>query len=654
MKKFLRKLDSSDRAFSELEAEAEMLFVQQNVRNPMHAEMTDLLQRYKALDIHDKKIQAASLISQAKIHDALDDAESALAALAQVFRHPFRRFHRLAAVHALEISRYLSTKKYSRRIQSESARSNIALTLEKIIADIPDSEEKRRLEVYFSMYVRDVAEALKKSWENSKSGRNLADLIFVITTILYRGDVEAYAPQIAQIISDMDETLRRAGQSHFIAGVKAQNGGILVKSGHLPKLSVDEVRQSLLKSNAREIRAYAASKPLFLFNYEDAETTKLEIVKAYKERGMGLAPGSQELKKLLEKTAQTETFWRDEHFRNETLSEIEDRIGAPHSPDAYMVLGSIALLRADLNKASVFFKQSVATGTQFERTGATSFFTDLTGSDEKEFTEAETQFESISRTDAAYVCCADLKYFVRYGREYATSFRTHGGVQRLHFHIAASDFDSALKTAQRELRGYDNVSYSFEIPKNHTPTYYASMRFLRAPDFLVHVAKRIVLTDIDVAFRTNPDRFIRSSIWEAADVGFRVYDKVRILKQASVSQGALFRYPRLLPWAQVNAACLVLTDTTAGRAAAQGVSRDMHRHLGRALTAHRSAWWIDQNSLLMTLLALQNSKDTRIANIEDVGLPYGSFSYEGSRSLPGRHPLFMEMVVPEGATEIDQ
>ena len=92
----------------------------------------------------------------------------------------------------------------------------------------------------------------------------------------------------------------------------------------------------------------------------------------------------------------------------------------------------------------------------------------------------------------------------------------------------------------------------------------------------------------------------------------------------------------------VPAACVALFATPQGRVAADQIARDMRRHLGRALAQRTSAWWIDQNSLLRSFLDLRQRPGIRLGNVEDAGLPFGSFSYRDSQAFPGGHPLLAE------------
>lgn len=404
-----------------------------------------------------------------------------------------------------------------------------------------------------------------------------------------------------------------------------------------PEPALDDVAGFLDRRGAAGARALVRLKDLFISVFPGDEDIKLAIIDAYAryaEESLSHHVG----KKLLECAAQTQRFWNDDAFRQAILETVRLTCTDDTNGEVLFLTGIDDFLSGGDAYIDRFAK-AASLVPQIALGGASSLFGDLGEADEAGLDAIETRFDQVERAGCAYVCCADLGYFERYAASYAASARAAGGHSRLHFHIAAPAYADAARAFATHLSGFDNLSFSWERPAFAVPTYYASMRFLRAGDFLAHVAARILLTDIDVTFTKSPDAFIDRLAASDYDAAFRTYDRIRTVRLAKKSQVMIYRYPRLLPWAIVNAACLYLTDRNDG-AVARRVARDMRRYLGRALSARESAWWIDQNSLYASLQAMMRTGAIRIANIEDHGLPFGAFDYEGSQAFPGTHPLF--------------
>lgn len=465
----------------------------------------------------------------------------------------------------------------------------------------------------------------------------LGDASYILQRIYAGAYSEGNATEVHQLIKGVED--ERSRTSLEDACFQLENDALARASRTGAEIGPDPqaVTSFLAERGVEGARALVRAKDLFLSVYPHDEEIKFKILRGFKEfvadRGSGSAA-----KRLVEISSQTARFWHDDDFRNEIIDCAAVACDGDDSGEANFVQGILAYLQDDMVLANKWFAASVPLSKQLALTGATSFFVDLNENDETPFLTVETDFSQVGRVANAYVCCADEKYFAKHAKAYAASARAHGQSARLHFHIAGSSPDSAYQLFREHLSGVENVSVSWERPALAIPTYYASMRFLRIEDFLSHVADRVVLTDIDVEFRSSPDAFIERQEFDDADVGFRIYDKVRIVRQATGGRGRIYRYPRILPWSIVNAACLVIKSTDAGRQVAMRVATDMRRHLGRALAERESAWWIDQNSLFMTMKSVATAGEAKVVSLEDIGIPFGSFDYSSVSSLPGRHP----------------
>lgn len=629
----------------ELDAETDRLLARQTVRNPLHREIGELIARYDTLLDRPECVNRA-LLAIAKLQDAQADLVAAFEALCRVAEGDSPAFCKKAAARTLSLVRQLRTKKYRLQTKNSALRDAMSRSIGRIIELTQNLDISRQIEIHFLLFCGDLCGALDRSFQFALTHPNgVADFMTVAKVIFDRGHSAAYIDDLANMLHQLAPALRKAKNGTFLLDLRVGEHGIIIRDGRVASFSLEEIKNAMGSASKADIVALASDKSLFLFRYPECEPIKQAIL----DRFLPLVSGANIIKKYFEKVAQTETFWADAAFRERVIDDMLHRLSWSDGPQAELTRGSIALMRGELTAAQAHFTRSIKKNTIFEETGATSFFIDLTAADEKDFTHIEADFTGVEPTSTAYVCCADLGYFSRYARAYVTSLRNVGDETRVHFHLSAPSHAAAQEAVVEHLGGFANVSVSSELSKLRIPTYYASMRFLRAPDFLAHVADRIVLTDVDVVFHRAPAAFTHAPVWNDADLGLRIYDKVRIVRQSVQSGRQLFRYPRLLPWTQVNAACVVLLKTKNGLMAANNIASSMHRHLGRALSGRDSAWWIDQNMLFTTLLDLKAVFGMRIVNIEDVGLPFGSFSYEDSVALPGGHPLLVS-TAPEPET----
>lgn len=428
---------------------------------------------------------------------------------------------------------------------------------------------------------------------------------------------------------------RKAADQLFALKIDAQSRSARADGSAVP--SPTEVQNFLTRQGRAGVGTLIQAKDLFISAFPGDEEMKLSVVEPY-AAGVISRPSSMGAKKLLESAAQTRRFWDDAAFRAR-ISDIAARAVRHETSGAASFIRGMERFLADDPAYIDHFAKAAKLSALIGTTGASSVFGGLSDHDEAPLQSVEIDMSAVARTEAAYVCCADLKYFLRYASKYAASARQFETATRLHFHIASASREEAELAFARTLAGVPNVSFSWEKPTFAVPTYYASMRFLRAADFIAHVADRIVLTDIDVIFTKSPGAFLRRMRATGAEGGFRCYDRTRTVDKLVPPRGAIYRYPRLLPWSIVNAACLYLTGDQDQRVARQ-VAADMRRHLGRALKQSDNAWWIDQNSLYVSLRALMPRPGMRLTNIEDQNLPFGTFDYSRTVSVSAQHPHF--------------
>lgn len=496
----------------------------------------------------------------------------------------------------------------------------------------------KRVRTYRRIAAKQLMSALRLAIRRTEEDADaFDDIVLIVGRLLARRRSEAAIDRMNDMLATLDlheKPELRSAIYRFQLDARVQAAS---RSTDAPP-TAEEVATFLEENGHDGARALAESKEMFTLAFDGCEPIKDLIVDGFHAYCREL-PTRAGAKHLLDIASRTQRFWQDPAFRDPLLEEIASMIEQEQTGAADFIRGIVTFLQGGADIAEGHFASATDKSVVLAKTGASSVFADLTQEDEVALLDVDTDFSRVKRTGYAFVCCADLRYFERYAAKYLKSAREKGATIRLHFHIAAPTHHQAYRAFKKVMSGERNVSFSSEVPIFSIPTYYASMRFLRAPDFLAHVADRVVLTDIDVVFRGNANRFIKSPLFTDADLGLRIYDRVRKVSSYGRGSDKIFRYPRLLPWAQVNAAAVLLVATPSGLRAAEQVSRDMRRHLGRALKDRSSAWWIDQNSLLATLLTLRAEDGVRIVNLEDAGLPYGSFDYSGGETMPGNHPI---------------
>ncbi|MBD8555643.1 hypothetical protein IFT84_14120 [Rhizobium sp. CFBP 8762] len=625
---------------SNISASVKSILSRHSARHPINQEIAKTVAGIKQIDFKPGADKAQAEILLSRLYravnspiDAIEHLHSALTATNDV------QLQETSLRLVNETAKELLTKKYSRQVKDASANKKVANALKQVVEVAGHLPGSAQLRIYLSLLTRKAVSAIELAKTAAQDDpRFLRDFIATINKVMARSDFASLAAQVAEAVKDLAPSLASNGYFSFLIAVRIKSQSLLVKVGRLAPVSLEEVLVFLRTAKSKDISALARDKTIFLYSYPDDEEIKLAVLRYYYSKIVKKRKNAQVAKAYLEQCAKTIRFWAHAKFQAKVIEHVSACLGDDDGPDASIVRGSILLLEQKEALAAQAYGNSILSGTLYAETGATSFYDHLYAYHRKSFTDRRADFSGVQHTDTAFVVCADVKYFERYALLYSNSLRNSGNQTRIHFHLSASSHQEALDAADKCLSGVKNVSISSEsndLKYTRMPTYYASMRFLQAPKFLKHVASRVFLTDIDVLFRVNPDEVINAKAWDAADVGFRIYDHVRVLKQSRFPHDTIYRYPRLLPWSQINAAFLALFDTERGQLIAERISDDMHRHLGRALINAKSAWWVDQNSLRKSLITIVNDELGRVVNIEDVGMPYGGFLYDGLQIMTG-------------------
>ncbi|QGP78900.1 hypothetical protein [Sphingobium sp. CAP-1] len=629
-------------AHDETFGKAERLITAHTKRTPEFDNIHATLAQLHAIDL--PPLLGMRSLHRARLNFAIEKVDVAAAHLAEDMEQDDADLAANRAEFALHMARELSLGK-RRSVNYEVADTRAAFDALFRAASRHSDDHGLVVEIHRRLTMKKEMEALKLATGLIKREPDYLEEAIDIVRRVYR---RPYRPKIAAKVEHIlaplqDSPVGEVLADHIFArkleaqvrAARIQTDGV-VEDGP----SLTEVQRFLDQRGAAGARALVRLKDLFLSVFPDDEEIKLAIVEEYSRFALETQL-TDVAKRMLECAAQTRKFWQDDGFRTDILAKMRLACTDESIGENCFLLGVDHFLSGS-DRFVGYFSKSAMLVAQLALSGASSLFDNLDETDEHGLDRIETSFRDVSRVAAAYICCADLGYFARYAKAYAASARAVGGSVRLHFHIAAPTWEEAAAAVAAELADFDDISFSWERPAFALPAYYASMRFLRAEDFLRHVAEQVVLTDIDVTFTKSPDAFLKHLSDSDCDVAFRIYDRVRTVRQAVKPWGLIYRYPRLLPWSVVNAACLYLSDRNHSIVARQ-VAQDMRRYLGRAIRTKDSAWWVDQNSLYTSLQTVKSREDVRIANIEDNGLPFGSFDYDGSVAFAGSHPNFTHL-----------
>lgn len=580
-----------------------------------------------------------------ELYEALGDPIAALAVAAEIAETASASNIRRAASYASRVVTRLGKKEHTRRYKGDkAAKTEVLLLCDRIVAKAPDGFEKERLRLFLQISRKQFQRAVETAGalgRMKKSG--VTDFIRLVDQLVERTDLDRLLPTIARELTATRPAIEAAGKRNFLLGLRTRfrDDPDVLAALDLAPLDAGSVTAELAGMDRRAIETFVSRREILIGGGDSAEAIKMAGLAEYRRRLGGVTIGAaQPEQKYLVLMSNALKFWDDAGFRTEVLADIERLIGRRRDENASMTLGSVHLLRGDLGKAEKLFEDVARRSKVIAKSGASSFVADMERYNVSDaLATVDVDFGSTTKAESAFVACADVRYFRRYGPSYLASLRETGSRTRAHLHVAGAPDDAWA--AIREIgAGADNVSFSVESPPLALPAYYASMRFLRAPVLLDHVAGRVVLTDIDVQFRANPDGFAGNPAFADADIGLRMYDKIRVVREASRTHRTVCRYPRTYGWNQINAACVVLIGSERGRRAAAMASRDMAQHLQRVVDRGINAWWVDQNALFYTYRRLAADGVTRFANIEDLGMPYGSFDYSDAYVLGGQSPLF--------------
>jgi hypothetical protein len=158
----------------------------------------------------------------------------------------------------------------------------------------------------------------------------------------------------------------------------------------------------------------------------------------------------------------------------------------------------------------------------------------------------------------------------------------------MHFHVINPDQD-ARRRINRLRATYKNVGFSVEHCKNPQKAYYASSRFLIAPQVIKAFQKPMFIFDIDVRFNRNLDELFTQGGWDRDTIGVRHTDDLS------------------LPWQKMTANAMYLPLTEYSLLYSEKI-RDFLLPWFYDAFDGRDLWWIDQNAIFFALLEMMKCK----------------------------------------------
>ncbi|MBH0238244.1 hypothetical protein [Methylobrevis albus] len=614
----------------------QVVLLRHSKRNPRTAAVARLRADYAALLGRRRDRFGLIHLAAAEFAAATDDGPLALARLAAAAGRG-----RIAALLAAYAALALAGRRGARLERGDGTAAD---RLDGIGAACPARGLRDRLRFHAALIRRDTGTALVIAGENARRGRDaMAEFLSVAETVLARADWRQHGDAAAHAALAARPALVARANRVALLDFRFRFAHAADRLALFGLQPVDEAEFRVFTASAGyfELGDFLRRKELFLAAVPEAEAMKQLALAAFARR-LARVPRISNLRVAtwLARLSQTRSFWDDADFRAAQLARAERLAFVPVGGNRRYVTATVAFLRGDLAGAARRLARSgrwQLRAKAFRDAGATFHVALPDGAVTTRFDTPMRLAGPAIRAPAALVCCADAGYFRRYAAAYLASLRRHGSTMRVHFHIAATR--PGIEEEARTLAESDgNVGLSFETPPLTLPAYYASMRFLRGPEFLGVVADTVILTDIDVRFRAAPEAL--AAAFADADLGLRMYDRVRIVRASQGEKRPIMRYPRLHPWAQINAACVVLRATPAGITAAERIARDIAQHLDHAIEAGNRAWWIDQNALFYSYRRIA-AGPCRIGNVEDAALPFGSFDYGEVEALGARSPVFL-------------
>ena len=580
-----------------------------------------------------------------QVHQALGDPLKSMRALAALSSVGDKSSRKESAIHAAALLRKHTSGQFADAGAIHPFNESEFISLIGSIAEACPSPYRRdRLKTFAALHFETPARALELAIQNAKFGESgILDLLTIIQEITDRPLDKKYLKQLA---TALEEAKKLSQTPRSRSRIDSLRFNMLSQPSLLSRLGVDpitpaELRQKLIADPDQTFHSLRNAKSIFENVYEGDEECKRMILHVMRRQLQNPAAHPRMVLEYLAHASRTIAFWNDIEQRTKIFDDVFMATASRRDEFAAMTNGCAQFLSLKTKEAYKNFNDALRQGNTFSGTGANSFFVDFDADiDVNALLQIEVTREGQkSRSHKALVNCSDARYFCIYGSAYIASLRDTGSEIRAHFHIAAPD-NSAYALIEDISKKHGNVSFSFETPPIRMPAYYASMRFLRTPFFIRHIADAVFLTDIDVTFRTKPDVYLDDPRIAKVDLALRAYDTVRVVRTSKTPHQEIYRYPRIYPWSQISAGFVGVFGTEYGEKAAGLLSLHMAQHLTQAFKKQSKVWWIDQNSLLHTYRAVQADGGFKIGNIEEVGLPYDSFDYGEVRAYGGPSPIF--------------
>lgn len=404
-------------------------------------------------------------------------------------------------------------------------------------------------------------------------------------------------------------------------------------------------------------RRLSGARSIFTDAYFGDEAVKAKLLEALINEACSAPAPVRSVRLLNSLTAASRTgaFWKDRAYRATLCSRLLDALPNIADVNAATLRARTSFAVGDLEA----YEKAIVINKAFEEDSPDAgyrTYLDIDATIGVEPLRAPEVRELVSRSRhsdrAVAVACADIKYFRRWARAFATTHERVSG-EMPHIHVMAdAAYEAEISALAAQLPG---LSVSIEEPAIRAPYYYATNRFLQLERLSTVVDQPIVVVDIDVVFISDVnDPLERHQI--DPDAMFRINDRIRIFDHVQTHQLA-YDYPRLDAWATVPAGYLYCSTSATGRRIARIVAEQAGVFLALNRNSGKSNWWIDQNLTFRALAHIRRELPRAdIKNIADYGLPYGWRRPEGTelRQSSGEHPICRQYFDPRPNTLLDR
>jgi FkbM family methyltransferase len=330
----------------------------------------------------------------------------------------------------------------------------------------------------------------------------------------------------------------------------------------------------------------------------------------------------------------TENFWKNPAFRHKISRRILEISLSLPEPEKSFFRGRYSFILEDYDTTKECFNGYASAKPEADFFGSYIDHRDvgnlISQTDVKDLPKSSLDFiRDVGDTvGPSLVTTANLDYFLRYAGNYIESLKKFGSEFHLHFHVYGCHAEArAYLEKIANVSNLKKLSLSSEDVSVNAPYFFATARFLYLSNWSKMFKAPLMVTDIDLQWRVDPNKFLISRLKDG-DVGLALNHSVRP-QRSSWPASSKNRYPELLSNA-VRAWVVALRGNAASGKFAEVFSSLTKVELSKAqFRSPNSNWYIDQAILAAayayTVRAFPNIKfaDLRYIPHDEVSLTEG-------------------------------